>query len=226
MSAKCHHRLRNALVDRSWLVQHTCQDLGLGWWLQPASFAVPCVYSFQQCMTDPCFLSCNFPCFDYLYPTSWSFLLEQTRSHSHYLYFIHTGAFRKTAGSIRSKKDSSKCLDVNPVTANTKVQIWSCNNGVNQNKFVRPAANSLQLKFGTLCLGVNAGASTNGAAVTVQTCSSTANHQKWFFDKEGRLRPWNAVGRCLDIPNANVANGVKLQIWDCHTGANQKWTAV
>jgi len=143
--------------------------------------------------------------------------------------WFYTWTFRKTVGSIRSQLGSFRCLDVNPVAANTQVQMWSCNDRINQNKFARPSANSLQLKFGTLCLGVVTdvtGASYNGAAVTVQTCSTTANHQKWFFDKEGRLRPWNAVGRCLDIPNSNTADKVKLQIWDCHTGLNQKWTAV
>ena len=36
--------------------QLTGQDLGLGGWLQPALFAVPCFSRFQHCMTDPAFL--------------------------------------------------------------------------------------------------------------------------------------------------------------------------
>ncbi|GAB3834911.1 extracellular catalytic domain type 1 short-chain-length polyhydroxyalkanoate depolymerase [Dactylosporangium cerinum] len=34
-----------------------------------------------------------------------------------------------------------------------------------------------------------------------------------------------ASGRCLDVPGSSTANGVQLQIWDCHGGANQQWTA-
>ncbi|MEO3807370.1 RICIN domain-containing protein [Sphaerisporangium sp. B11E5] len=34
-----------------------------------------------------------------------------------------------------------------------------------------------------------------------------------------------ASGRCLDLPNSSTANGTQVQIWDCHGGANQQWTA-
>ncbi|MEU0797625.1 non-reducing end alpha-L-arabinofuranosidase family hydrolase [Amycolatopsis sp. NPDC005961] len=32
-------------------------------------------------------------------------------------------------------------------------------------------------------------------------------------------------GRCLDVPNANQADGTSLQIYDCSGGANQQWTS-
>ncbi|KOU11511.1 endo-1,4-beta-xylanase [Streptomyces ardesiacus] len=31
-------------------------------------------------------------------------------------------------------------------------------------------------------------------------------------------------GRCLDVPDAGTADGTQLQLWDCHSGANQQWT--
>jgi poly(3-hydroxybutyrate) depolymerase len=31
-------------------------------------------------------------------------------------------------------------------------------------------------------------------------------------------------GRCLDVSQASTANGTPLQIWDCHTNANQQFT--
>jgi endo-1,4-beta-xylanase len=31
-------------------------------------------------------------------------------------------------------------------------------------------------------------------------------------------------GRCLDVGNASTANGAQMQIWDCHTNANQQFT--
>ncbi|QFG26872.1 1,4-beta-xylanase [Actinomadura sp. WMMB 499] len=31
-------------------------------------------------------------------------------------------------------------------------------------------------------------------------------------------------GRCLDVPNADTAEGTQLQLWDCHGGTNQQWT--
>ncbi|MBB5873501.1 lysophospholipase L1-like esterase [Allocatelliglobosispora scoriae] len=30
--------------------------------------------------------------------------------------------------------------------------------------------------------------------------------------------------RCLDVSGAGTADGTQLHIWDCHTGANQRWT--
>ncbi|MEJ2857139.1 MULTISPECIES: family 20 glycosylhydrolase [unclassified Saccharothrix] len=44
--------------------------------------------------------------------------------------------------------------------------------------------------------------------------------------------PWPATGttlvnqtsgRCLDVPGSNTANGTQPVLWDCHTGANQRW---
>jgi hypothetical protein len=31
-------------------------------------------------------------------------------------------------------------------------------------------------------------------------------------------------GRCVDVPNSTTANGTQVQLWDCHGGANQRWT--
>ncbi|MFW6691158.1 endo-1,4-beta-xylanase [Streptomyces sp. MAR4 CNX-425] len=32
-------------------------------------------------------------------------------------------------------------------------------------------------------------------------------------------------GRCLDVPNESTADGTQIQLWDCHGGTNQQWTA-
>jgi alpha-galactosidase len=33
-----------------------------------------------------------------------------------------------------------------------------------------------------------------------------------------------ASSRCLDVPNSTTANGTQPVIWDCNSGANQRWT--
>lgn len=33
------------------------------------------------------------------------------------------------------------------------------------------------------------------------------------------------ANRCLDVAAQSTSNGALLQLWDCHTGANQQWTA-
>ena len=30
--------------------------------------------------------------------------------------------------------------------------------------------------------------------------------------------------RCVDVPNASTTNGTQVQLWDCHSGTNQRWT--
>jgi hypothetical protein len=40
---------------------------------------------------------------------------------------------------------------------------------------------------------------------------------------DGQLRS-AASSRCADVPNSTTTNGTQVQIWDCHTGANQRWT--
>jgi len=34
----------------------------------------------------------------------------------------------------------------------------------------------------------------------------------------------DSAGRCLDVPNSATANGTSPVIWDCNSGANQRWT--
>jgi hypothetical protein len=31
--------------------------------------------------------------------------------------------------------------------------------------------------------------------------------------------------RCIDVPNASTVNGTQVALWDCHGGANQRWTS-
>ncbi|SNY64390.1 glycoside hydrolase family 16 protein [Paractinoplanes atraurantiacus] len=41
----------------------------------------------------------------------------------------------------------------------------------------------------------------------------------------GKALKSNLNGRCVDIPNANPADGARLQMWDCNGSAAQQWTA-
>ena len=39
----------------------------------------------------------------------------------------------------------------------------------------------------------------------------------------GRLRSVGAVNKCVDVPNGSKAQSLMLQVYACHTGANQQW---
>ncbi|GAA2153962.1 hypothetical protein GCM10010403_17170 [Glycomyces rutgersensis] len=42
-------------------------------------------------------------------------------------------------------------------------------------------------------------------------------------ERSGQLRG-TASGRCVDVPNQSTTDGTQVQIYDCWTGANQRWT--
>jgi hypothetical protein len=73
-----------------------------------------------------------------------------------------------------------------------------------------------------MCLDVASSGTSNGTPVHIWSCNGTGA-QMWFFDHEGRLRPWVAPNKCLDVHSYNRNNGAQLVIWDCHGDVNQKW---
>jgi hypothetical protein len=34
------------------------------------------------------------------------------------------------------------------------------------------------------------------------------------------------TGKCVDVPDSSHATGARIQEWDCHGGANQRWTGI
>jgi beta-glucanase (GH16 family) len=70
------------------------------------------------------------------------------------------------------------------------------------------------------CMDVSGGSSTppDGTPVILFDCTGGAN-QKWSF-VNGTLR---SVGKCLDVTDANPANGTKLQVVGCGTQSAQKF---
>lgn len=73
--------------------------------------------------------------------------------------------------------------------------------------------------FADKCLTVQS--NTDGAAVTLQTCTGSAN-QKWTFTG-GTVRAFG--GKCLDVKDGANKDGTRLQVWGCGpaNNANQKW---
>jgi alpha-galactosidase len=114
---------------------------------------------------------------------------------------------------------ASKCVDVfNNQTANgTKVELWSCNGGANQQWTV--GSDGTVRSLGK-CLDINGGTS-NNTLIALWDCNGGAN-QQWQAYNGGLRNPQS--GRCLDVPNNNSTNGTQLIIWDCNGGANQRWT--
>ncbi|WP_072690923.1 RICIN domain-containing protein [Rhodococcus marinonascens] len=70
----------------------------------------------------------------------------------------------------------------------------------------------------------------NGTPVELQDCASAGSADSWVLDDAvtdgspggGALANFPSE-RCLDVIDNVSANGVRLQLWDCTGGFNQKW---
>jgi hypothetical protein len=73
----------------------------------------------------------------------------------------------------------SKCLDVpgHATAAGTRVEIWTCNGGANQQWRINSDGTVVGVESG-LCLDVSGGATGNGSVIDIAACSGGSN-QKW-----------------------------------------------
>jgi hypothetical protein len=85
----------------------------------------------------------------------------------------------------------------------------------------------------------------DGTATTIAVPTSSANYRLYVVDAQGnRSAESRSIvrrqgggggqqnvqvvggqsGRCIDVPNSSTTNGTQVQLWDCSSGANQRWT--
>lgn len=64
---------------------------------------------------------------------------------------------------------------------------------------------------------LTAASNSNGAAVSIQSCTG-ADAQQWTFNG-GSVKLFSNT-KCLDVIGGVNADGTKLQIWDCSTNNN------
>ncbi|MEV6349944.1 ricin-type beta-trefoil lectin domain protein [Actinoplanes sp. NPDC051851] len=97
-----------------------------------------------------------------------------------------------------------------------RAYLWSTNDAVegNETMFTCPGCGSVVITFrnsGT----VGTGGVTNGAVFT--ETGDGGNNSGTFAIK-------GDYGRCVDVPGANSADGLKMQMWDCNGGVAQKFS--
>ena len=109
-----------------------------------------------------------------------------------------------------------KCADVNGAvtTDGTKIQLWDCNPGANQ-QWTRVGST---LQSSGKCMTVAPG----GRNVQLFTCRTGDATQAWSIKSDSTIQNGTS---CLDAEGASSASGTQLVIWPCVSGAaNQKWT--
>lgn len=119
---------------------------------------------------------------------------------------------------------SGRCLDVkgNVDTSGTVLEIWDCNNQVNQ-AFEFTSAGELRTMNGTRCVDAYDNRTAPGAPVVIRPCDGRAT-QVWRQNSDGSVTG-AASGFCLDVSGAGTANGTAVILWTCNGQSNQKWTA-
>jgi hypothetical protein len=122
-------------------------------------------------------------------------------------------------GPITAGDDSAKCVDDNGLSSanGTKIQLWDCNGGANQQWTVEPNG-TLQV-YGK-CMDITGANYNNGTLIELWDCNGGTN-QQWQAQNGELVNP--ASGKCLDDPNSNTANGTQLDLWTCNGGSNQQW---
>jgi hypothetical protein len=83
----------------------------------------------------------------------------------------------------------------------------------------------MKLESNGLCLYPTG--KTNGSLVNLVKCGSTVN--TWWKtvktdNRSHRLIQHSNTGKCLDVKDWSTSSGAKIQIWDCHSGKNQRWS--
>jgi hypothetical protein len=133
-------------------------------------------------------------------------------------FTLGTAAGGESTGRIVGANGS--CVDVNGTSSadGTKIQLWTCNAGTNQ-QWTRSGTTWRALGK---CLGVAGGATADGSLVQLSTCNGSGG-QNWTAGADGSVVNTGS-GKCLDANGGSSANGTQLIIWTCHGGTNQRWT--
>ncbi len=139
--------------------------------------------------------------------------------------YISVQAKKRSLEYRSLRNEGGKCLDIHVedlVTNAGRVQIWECNNEIQQRwKFDDQGR---LVNEGGKCLDVHVeDLKKDGGKVQIWDCNNEIQ-QRWKLDKQGRLV--NGGGKCLDIHIDDLnKDGGKLQIWECQAKpkANQQW---
>ena len=149
-----------------------------------------------------------------------------TTVRGRYIFPIANGTLvgGSTPQEIRNQA-SVRCLDANlgTIAANgTKVQLWDCTGGVNQ-EWSLGSDGTIRNTASGRCLGVAPSVNgTAGTSLQLWNCDGSPS-QHWTTSGSGAIQN-PATGLNLDGDNGTInANGTKIQLWPANGGANQSW---
>ncbi|MQS09568.1 RICIN domain-containing protein, partial [Streptomyces alkaliphilus] len=115
---------------------------------------------------------------------------------------------------------AAKCLEARSTSNGSELMLNACHGGASQQwTFHRDGT----LRIAGLCLSTAGNSTNDGARVVLRGCGSGGNIQQWRVSPNADIVNF-AADKCLDVANANTANGTPIQIAICSGNPAQKWT--
>ncbi len=145
---------------------------------------------------------------------------------------IPSGLFIEEGGTTASTGPAPPLCADDPgasITVGQSVDIQPCQYNAAENWTAPGPGGTGHITINGLCLDTNAGGTTNGTGVVLNTCSPTASTQNWSQGTGNTVLNQGAStaqGKpvCLDDPGSSLTAGTALDIADCVTGdLGQVW---
>lgn len=131
--------------------------------------------------------------------------------------------YQNTSAQPIRNVSNGRCLDASNVTDGAAVTSYSCHGGPNQNWTVSSNGLIIDSNSGK-CLNSPSGGGTGGT-VSLITCNSSSDNQKWTILDNGRIQNQGASGGCLEVPGGSInVLGQQTGTYPCsNNGAQMLW---
>jgi ricin-type beta-trefoil lectin protein/putative Ig domain-containing protein len=114
-----------------------------------------------------------------------------------------------------------KCLNIvnNGTTNGSKIQLWSCNGGANEEWAIAGQYGELYNPVSGKCLEDPGSSTKNGTQLDIWTCN-LGNNQNWLLPAS----PFDSAisSMCINDAGNSAANGAKIISYTCNGGSNEK----
>ncbi|KAF9525233.1 ricin B lectin domain-containing protein [Crepidotus variabilis] len=111
-----------------------------------------------------------------------------------------------------------------PIKSGSAVVLYSVNNHIEQQWYLKDGSTKVQLANTTLCLDAGSNHN-NGNPLTVTTCSDTLASQKWQYNTDSQIvLDQTGTKLCADLYMGTLQNNTRIVIWNCIAGdKNHIW---
>lgn len=155
-----------------------------------------------------------------------------------HMFSCHGGANQSwfiqssTPVTLRSYMSGGACMNANtsnPDHEFATISVWQCVGNVPQQRWTLGTQDGQPVvrvgNSGNWCLQSSYSRLESGTQLHTWPCATSAHIPggRFVLNASNQLESADRPGMCVDISGWNLNNGTPLQLWNCHSGANQKW---